>query len=94
MHASVCNVAERRSPSRACLPEVSEGCAASHLKSVDQAGACGEYANVLVSRVFKHVLAVECTSFFHLKNLENALVVNGQAFLSRDVADWRLWDTA
>ena len=34
MHSSVCNIAERRSPSRACLPEVSEGCAASHLKVV------------------------------------------------------------
>ena len=33
------------SPSRACLPEVSEGCAASPLKSVDQAGTCGEHTS-------------------------------------------------
>ena len=49
------------SPSRACLPEVSEGCAASPLKSVDQAGA--EHTSFSPRECFKHALGVSTQTF-------------------------------
>ena len=50
------------SPSRACLPEVPEGCAASPLKSVDQAGACGEHTSFPFSRVLGACVCGEHTN--------------------------------
>ena len=53
----------------------------------DQAGACGENADVLVPRVFKLVLAVERTTLPILREFQDAIVVLAQACSSQKFKD-------